>query len=181
MITELTRDETTINAAADAVEALLFVAPAPVSIAELSEAMGASEDEVSAGIDYLTARLKEFGGLQVAKIAGGYQLCTKTQFAEAIANLLKPQKKRLGRSALEVMAIIAYKQPITALEIFLIRGVQSDYSLKVLIDLGLIQELERKQAPGRPILYGTTQQFLHQFNLNELSDLPEVQGALPLA
>lgn len=161
-------------------EALLFVAPAPLALSDLAEASGLAENQVAEALDALRERLESHGGTQLVKIAGGFQLCTKPAFAEEIANLLKPQKKRLGRSALEVLAIIAYKQPITAQEIFLIRGVQSDYSLKVLMDLGLIQELERRQSPGRPILYGTTQQFLHQFNLNDLSELPEVQGALPL-
>ena len=160
----------------DAVEALLFVAPAPVSLQDLAEASGRGEQQVREALETLSDRLEQKGGIKLVKIAGGYQLCTKPEFAEQVANLLRPQKRRLGRSALEVLAIIAYRQPITAQEIFIIRGVQSDYSLRVLMDLGLIQELERKQAPGRPILYGTTQQFLHQFNLNDLSDLPEVPG-----
>jgi len=160
----------------DAVEALLFVAPAPVSLQDLAEASGREEEQVRDALEALSDRLERTGGIKLVKIAGGYQLCTKPEFAEQVANLLRPQKRRLGRSALEVLAIIAYRQPITAQEIFIIRGVQSDYSLRVLMDLGLIQELERKQAPGRPILYGTTQQFLHQFNLNDLSDLPEVPG-----
>lgn len=160
----------------DSIEALLFVAVAPVPLPDLVEAIGAEAEEIHEALEQLKSRLDDRGGIRLAKIAGGYQLSTKPDYAQVVANLLKPQRKRLGRSSLEVLAIIAYRQPVTAQELFVIRGVQSDYSLRVLMDLGLIQELERMQAPGRPILYGTTQQFLHQFNLSDLSELPKIGG-----
>jgi segregation and condensation protein B len=159
---------------ANTIESLLFVAESPVTIRDLASAAMAEEGDVQAAIEELGLRLSG-SGLQLVRIAGGYQLCTRKEHAEAVARFLNPQKRRLGRSALEVLAIVAYKQPITASEIQIIRGVQSDYALRTLIDKGLIEEAERKQAPGRPILYRTTQQFLHQFNLADISELPPIK------
>jgi segregation and condensation protein B len=157
---------------ARAVECLLFVAEAPVTPHDLAAALETDETDVVAALEDLARRLSLDSGLQLVRIAGGYQLCTRQEHAEAVAKFLNPQKRRLGRSALEVLAIIAYRQPITAPEIQIIRGVQSEYALRVLLDKGLIEEADRKHAPGRPILYRTTQQFLHQFNLADMSELP---------
>jgi segregation and condensation protein B len=120
--------------------------------------------------------MAETGPLQLIRIAGGYQVCTKPECAESITRFLKPQRQRLTRSALEVLAIIAYKQPITSNEIEKIRGVQSDYALRSLMEKDLIKEVDRMATPGRPFLYGTTEQFLHIFNLNDLEELPPIQG-----
>jgi segregation and condensation protein B len=160
----------------DTLEALLFVADAPVALDDLCQAAMASREDVTASLDELGARMNETGPLQLVKIAGGYQVCTKPELAEAITRFLKPQRQRLTRSALEVLAIIAYKQPITSGEIEKIRGVQSDYALRSLVEKELIMEVDRMATPGRPILYGTTDQFLHIFNLNDLDELPPIQG-----
>jgi segregation and condensation protein B len=93
---------------------------------------------------------------------------------------MKPQKQRLSRSIMEVLAIVAYKQPVTTADIEVIRGVQSDYGVRVLQERNLICEVGRKATPGRPMLFGTTQQFLHQFNLDGLTQLPRLEvDALP--
>jgi segregation and condensation protein B len=160
----------------DTLESLLFVADAPVALDDLCQASLASREDVTAALDELGARMNETGPLQLVKIAGGYQVCTKPELAEAITRFLKPQRQRLTRSALEVLAIIAYKQPITSGEIEKIRGVQSDYALRSLVEKELIMEVDRMATPGRPILYGTTDQFLHIFNLNDLDELPPIQG-----
>src|SRR5262249_47641295 len=118
------------------------------------------------------------GPLQVIRLAGGWQLCTRPENAELVAAFLKPLRQRLGRSLMEVLAIVAYRQPITMAEIDVARGVQSDYSLRQLIERGLVEEVGRNQTPDRPVLYGTTQQFLHQFNLTSLEDLPELSAEL---
>lgn len=110
----------------------------------------------------------------MVRIAGGYQLCTKPEFAEIVARFLQPQKHKLSRSLMEVLAIVAYQQPVTSAEIDAVRGVQSDYGLRTLVEKRLVCEVGRKSAPGRPVLYGTTQQFLHTFNLNSLTELPEL-------
>lgn len=143
-------------------------------------ALEVPEGVVEQGLELLGARLAQSGGLQLIRIAGGYQLCTKPEHAQAVTRFLKPQKQRLGRSLMEVLAIVAYKQPITIAEIDTIRGVQSDYSLRALLERRLVREVGRKHTPGRPMLYGTTQQFLHLFGLNDLKELPELDIARPI-
>lgn len=155
-----------------AVEALLFVADAPATLSELARAVGVAEGQVEQAIEVLQERLGKGSALGVVRLAGGYQLCTKPEFAEMIAGFLQPQRNRLGKSLMEVLAVVAYRQPITLAEIEQVRGVQSDYSVRGLLDRRLVHEVGRKQAPGRPHLYGTTSQFLHQFNLADLSELP---------
>ncbi len=161
----------------DAVEALLFVADAPASPEALARALELTEGQVEQALELLGERLEGSGSLQLLKIAGGYQLCTKPEHAQAVSNFLRPQHQKLSRSLMEVLAIVAYRQPITMPEVDLVRGVQSDYSVRMLLERRLIQEVGRKDAPGRPILYGTTQQFLHQFKMADLSDLPELMQA----
>jgi segregation and condensation protein B len=160
----------------ETLEALLFVADGPVALDDLSHAVESKGPEVEDALQELGARMSATGPLQLVRIAGGYQVCTKPECADAITRFLKPQRQRLTRSALEVLAIVAYKQPITASEIEKIRGVQSDYALRSLVEKDLIREVDRMATPGRPFLYGTTDQFLHIFNLNDLDELPPIQG-----
>ena len=160
--------------------ALLFVADAPVTLSALASTLQLAEGQVEQGLEVLEEHLDQRGPLQVVKIAGGYQLATKPEYAEVIAQFLKPQRQRLSRSLMEVLAIVAYKQPITQAEIDSIRGVQSDYGVRSLLERRLVHEVGRKQTPGRPFMYGTTQQFLHQFNLNDLSQLPPLSTGLPV-
>lgn len=163
------------------VEALLFVSDSPATVESLARSAGFTEAQVEQAIELLKARYEKDGALQVVQIAGGYQICTKSEFAEIIGNFLKPQRQKLSRSLMEVLAIVAYKQPITAADIEIVRGVQSDYGIHGLLERRLIREVGRKQAPGRPVLYGTTKQFLHQFNLNDLSQLPRLpDGSAPI-
>lgn len=159
----------------DVLQALLFVAPGPVSLADLAAASGMTEGQAEQGLEVLSSRLASEGALCVVNLAGGYQLSTKAEFAETVAAFLRPERQKLGRSQLEVLAIIAYRQPITAGEIEQLRGVQSDYSIRALLDKRLIREAGRKKAPGRPHLYATTDQFLHDFNLASLENLPPVE------
>ena len=160
----------------DQIEALLFVSDAPVTLLDLSAGLGVTEGQVEQGLEVLGNRLGDSGALRLTQIAGGYQLCTKEEFAFVVANYLKPQRNKLSRSLMECLSIIAYQQPITLVEIEAARGVQSDYSVKALQERRLIEEVGRKTAPGRPVLYGTSQQFLHQFKLNSLSELPQIEG-----
>jgi len=158
----------------EALEAILFVADSPVPLANLARAAAVTEGQAEQALEVLQERLAGVGALQVIRIAGGYQLCTKPEHAERIADFLKPERQKLGRSLLEVLAIVAYRQPITMAEIEQVRGVQSDYSVRSLLERRLIHEVGRRKAPGRPMLYGTTQQFLHQFKLNSLAELPAI-------
>jgi segregation and condensation protein B len=157
----------------DSIEALLFASDAPVPTEALARACGVGIGQVEQALELLTERL-EGTALTVVEIAGGLQLCTRSEHAELIANFLKPQRQRLSRSLLEVLAVVAYRQPITLADIETVRGVQSDYSVRALLERRLIREVGRKPTPGRPVLYGTTQQFLHQFHLNSLDDLPKI-------
>ena len=164
----------------DKLEALLFVANAPATLADLANAVGAPEGAIEQALELLERRMDSSGAIQLVRLAGGYQLSTKSEYSEVIAAFLKPQNKRLSRSAMEVLAIVAYKQPMTIADVEEIRGVQSDYGVRVLLERNLIQEVGRKPTPGRPVLYGTTQEFLHRFNLNDLRELPPLEvDALP--
>ncbi len=157
----------------DILYALLFVAEAPLSLETLVEVTGEPAEAVEQALARLQQRLNESGSIQLVAIAGGYQLATKPEYAFYIARLLKPPSRPLSRSALEVLSIIAYEQPVTQAQIDALRGVDSSHTVRLLLGKGLIQEVGRKDAPGRPILYGTTPQFLHYFGLNSLDDLPE--------
>ncbi len=157
----------------DVLHALLFVADTPLSVETLAEASGATPTEVEAALKNLQHTLASAGPIQLVQIAGGYQLATKPEYMFYVARLLNPPPKRLSRAALEVLAIIAYEQPITQAQIDALRGVDSSHTVRQLLERGLIREVGRKEAPGKPILYGTTEQFLHYFGLNSLDDLPE--------
>jgi segregation and condensation protein B len=157
---------------AGALEALLFVSDAPATPEALAAALQAPLYAVEEALDELGERLAGAGGIQLVRIAGGYQLSTKPQHAEAVARFIHPQRQRLSRSLMEVLAIVAYEQPVTIAEIDAIRGVQSDYGLRQLLERRLVREVGRRPTPGRPVLYGTTQQFLHQFNMEALAQLP---------
>jgi segregation and condensation protein B len=156
-----------------ALEALLFAAQEPLTLAVLSDALGLPENAVRKGLQRLQMRMDAGHGLQLVQIAGGYQLSTRPEYAPFIARLLNPPMRRLTRSALEVLAIAAYEQPVTQAQIDALRGVDSSYSVRQLVERGFLQEVGRKPTPGRPVLYGTTPQFLHYFGLNDLSELPE--------
>ncbi len=153
--------------------ALLFVADAPLSVQALCEVTGEPVDAVETALRDLQAELAERGAIQLVQLAGGYQLATKPEYAFYIARLLNPSQKRLSKAALETLAIIAYEQPVTQAQIDALRGVDSSHTVRQLLARGLIQELGRKNAPGKPTLYGITPQFLHYFGLNSLDELPE--------
>jgi segregation and condensation protein B len=158
---------------ASALECLLFVAGEPLPLAELARALQVDELTAEHALRELQLHLGETGsGLQVTAIAGGYQLCTRPDHAEVIARLLARGGNRLSRAALETLAIIAYRQPVTQPEVEAVRGVSVGGVLKTLLDRRLIAEAGRKQAVGRPILYATTPEFLHYFGLQALDDLP---------
>jgi segregation and condensation protein B len=161
-----------------ALECVLFVATEPVPVKTLIEVFRVEESRLQQAIEALEDRLAT-SGLQLVQVAGGYQLCTRPEFADAVARYLQPQPSKLSRAALETVAIIAYRQPITLPEIEAIRGVQSDGVIRTLLQRGLIQELGRKPTAGRPVLYGTTPQFLHYFGLNSLDELPELEENSP--
>lgn len=165
----------------DSMFAILFVADGPVTLEELSNVLGFPIGQVEQIFETLSNRLLQSGPLQAVMISGGVQLSTKPEFGPLIADYLRPKPQRLSRSLLETLAIVAYRQPTTLAEIESIRGVQSDYSVRSLVERGFLEEVGKKSIPGRPSLYGTTPSFLHQFKLNDLSQLPDLQAALPFS
>jgi segregation and condensation protein B len=161
------------NTLAQIIECLLFAAGETLSAKELAKVTEADEAAVHEAVRLLRDRyIYSDSGLQVVEIAGGYQMGTRPEFAPLVGKMLAPHANRLSRPALETVTIVAYRQPCTQAEVEAIRGVASDGVLKTLLDRELIKEAGRKQTPGRPILYATTDNFLHYFGLASLDDLP---------
>lgn len=160
-------------------EALLFAAGRPVSVSELAAAVGLSIEDAELALAELGRQLAEGRrGLVLREVAGGLQLFTRPEFAPYIRRLLQPpERPRLSQAALETLAIIAYRQPITRLEIEAVRGVRVDQVLFTLEERGLITAVGRKEGPGRPVLFGTTPAFLRSLGLKSLSDLPPLPEA----
>ncbi len=161
------------------IEALLFANGNPVAADKLAQILEIDTENVAA----LAAELKqdmagEGRGLTIIEVAGGYQLCTKPELAPIIERLVEIQEARVSLAAMETLAIIAFKQPVTKQEIEHIRGVKVDGVVATLVDRGLIKEVGRKEAIGRPILYGTTDDFLKAFGINSLDDLPDLAELL---
>jgi segregation and condensation protein B len=158
-----------------ALEALLFVAKEPLSISKLADILEISEQGVVELLEGLRERYEsKDSGLTIVEIDKCFRLGTKPEMASYIETLYKQPVQILSNAALEVLSIIAYRQPITRGEIDFIRGVQSDRSLATLVERGLVQEVGRKDSPGRPILYGTTEHFLLHFGLKSLDELPKL-------
>jgi segregation and condensation protein B len=157
-------------------EALLFVAAAPVTVAQLAEALEAKPQDVEAGLHGLEQRYGEGRGLSLQWHAGRVQLTTAPASAGAVEKFLGLEAMaRLSRAALETLAIIAYRQPITRPGVDAIRGVNSDGVMKSLLSKGLVQEIGRSDGPGRPILYETSVEFLQHFGLTSLAELPSFE------
>jgi len=167
------------------IEALIFGSDEPltagqiVSIISSAEDSGLrmriTEDEVLQHIRELNAEYVRAGrAFRIIQVAGGYQFATMPEYADWLGKMMKEKAKRkLSPSALETLAIIAYKQPVTKPEIEAIRGVSADYVISTLLERGLITIVGRAATPGRPLLYGTTQDFLKHFGINDLADLPK--------
>jgi len=163
-----------------ALEALLFVAKNPLTVELLGEILELDRLEIEELLSKLQARYAvDSCGLTLLEINGGYKLGTKPQVARYIELLYKQPAQALSNAALEVLSIIAYKQPVTRGEIDFIRGVQSDRALATLVEKGLVKDVGRKDGPGRPILYATTEQFLLHFGLHSLDDMPNLDVELP--
>lgn len=157
------------------IEVLLFVSPEPLSLAEICPIVELEQPDVQMLLQELQQQHQRQGGLQIIEVAGGWQLTTKPSFAPYVERLYKKTTSNtLSRAALETLAIIAYRQPVTRAELELIRGVKSDSSVNTLVEKGLVAEQGRRDGPGRPVLYGTTDEFLRCFGLKDLSELPEL-------
>lgn len=155
-------------------EALLFASPEPLPRERLAALLPElSPEGLAAALEDLRARYASpQSGLMLDEVAGGFRLATRPEVAEAVARLAIVRPSRLSRPALETLAIIAYRQPITKAEVEAVRGVGIDGVLKTLGERGLIRILGRKRDPGRPMLYGTSAGFLEYFGFRDLADLP---------
>jgi segregation and condensation protein B len=159
-------------------EAVLFVSPEPVPIARLMSIVGTvSKAEVVQALEILRHDLDQHGrGIQLVQVAGGYRLVTKQEYGPWLKRMEKAKAtQKLSRSALESLAIIAYKQPLVRAEIEEIRGVETSGVLRTLCERKLVRIVGRKDVPGRPIMYGTTKFFLEHFGLQDLSQLPPLR------
>jgi segregation and condensation protein B len=158
-------------------ESLFFVSDSPIRLETLVEILPESSQEaILEGIHEIQMDYENPSrGIELAEIAGGYQIRTKPRWAEWVNRLKKAKAVKLSQAALESLAIIAYRQPIIRPAIEEIRGVDSGSVLHTLLEKGLIKTMGRKDLPGRPIVYGTTKTFLELFSLNTLSDLPSLK------
>lgn len=158
------------------IEAILFVSGEPVEQAELEKALEVTSMELTAALDELENdfdRAKR--GIRLLRFGDHVQLGTRPDYAPYVERLLQPiQKQTLSQAVMETLAVIAYKQPVTRGEIEAIRGVKCDYSVQSLVNKRLICEVGRKETLGRPILYGTTDEFLRHFCISSLNELPRV-------
>lgn len=158
-------------------EAILFGAGESVTIAEMAAALETEMAAARQTIQRLAQRYdEEKRGIKIITLGEAFQMCTREEYADCVRKVTEPkQRKGLSSSALETLSVIAYHQPITKSRVEMIRGVDSSYSILRLAERGFIEEAGRLDAPGRPILYATTEEFLRCFGLASLEDLPQVE------
>ncbi|AQS58575.1 SMC-Scp complex subunit ScpB [Desulforamulus ferrireducens] len=162
-----------------ALETLLFVASEPLTVQTLARIVEADLDDVTELLQELAEEYeKRPGGLKIMETAGTWQMSTKPEYAPYVERLYRKSATGLSRAAVETLAIIAYRQPITKTELELIRGVKVDSPISTLLEKNLIEEKGRREGPGRPILFGTTREFLKHFGLKDLSELPPLEEFL---
>jgi segregation and condensation protein B len=164
-------------------ESLLFVAEEPITLRRLEEIFdGIDRKEIALFLEELKADYENSArGIRLAEIAGGYQLRTASENADWVKKLYQLKPQRMSRATLETLAIVAYRQPVTRSEIENIRGVDVGAVLATLLDRRLVRVVARKDVPGKPFLYGTTQEFLETFSLKDLGQLPTLKEAQELA
>lgn len=158
-------------------EALLFVADGPVEVSQLAKALAVDSEAIYGGVQQLDQEYLSTGrGLRVQEYNGKFQLVTRPVFAQLIETFLNLDlNTRLSAPALETLAIVAYRQPVTRAQVEAVRGVDSSAMLRSLVQRGLIQENGRLEGAGRPILYSVTENFMHHFGLTGLNELPALE------
>jgi segregation and condensation protein B len=158
------------------VEAILFVRAERVGLDELVELLDVPLLDLKAILDEMLLEYNENSrGIQIVAVEGGYLMCTRPEYAGVLSRVEKPVRRRLSSSAMETLAIIAYRQPVTRAEIEKIRGVRSDKMINTLLEKGLIEEAGYKDTIGRPLTYKTTIEFLRLFGLTTLKELPQLE------
>ena len=158
------------------VEAVLFTMGESVELRQLAAAIDGNESEARQAVEDLRQRYdKEKRGIQIIELDGCYQMCTRVEYYENLIRVASaPKKHMLTDVVLETLSIIAYKQPVTKLEIEKIRGVKSDHAVNRLVEYNLVQEVGRLDAPGRPALFATTEEFLRRFGIGSREELPDM-------
>ena len=158
------------------VEAVLFTMGKSVELRQLAIATGQSEEETRQAVERLKVRYdKEERGMEIIELEDSYQMCTRTGFYEKLIRVAaSPKKQVLSEVVLETLSIIAYKQPVTKMEIEKIRGVKSDHAVNRLVEYNLVQEVGRLDAPGHPALFATTEEFLRRFGIGSTENLPDM-------
>jgi len=175
----MTEFENQLREIPSAIEAILFVSPEPVSLTQLATTLDISISAVDQGLKELEGELST-RGIRLQRSAGRVQLTTAPETAQIIEKFLGLEAtSRLSHAALETLAIVCYQQPVTRPYLDGIRGVNCDGVIKSLLGKGLIQEVGRADGPGRPILYGTTPDFLQHFGINSLMELPPINLPVP--
>ena len=163
-----------LNEAPHVIEAILFVSGESVGVPELSEALDLSEIETMHAVELLQKEYEsQTRGITLKRYGDHLKLETRAEYAPYVERMLQPvQRQSLSQAALETLAVIAYRQPATKGMVEQVRGVKCDYSVQSLLNKGLIKEVGRKEALGRPILYGTTDKFLEHFGISDIRELP---------
>lgn len=169
-----------INRIEGIIEAILFTMGDSVELSRLAAAVEQDEAVTRKIIHNLMDKYKaEDRGIQIIELEGAFQLCTKKEMYEYLVRVAKqPKKQVLTDALLETLSIVAYRQPVTKLEVEKIRGVRSDHAVNKLVEYELVCEVGRLDAPGRPILFGTTEEFLRRFSVQSLEELPRPTGEL---
>jgi len=168
-----------INKLENIIEAILFVSGNGIDTSDLTDALGLQKSEVKKAVAVLKEKYGASSGIRLVAYNSKIQLATNPDYADSVAAVLNPIKeKELTNAALETIAIIAYRQPVTRLEVEQIRGVSSDYAIQVLQKHALIEEVGRKDAVGKPVLFGTTDNFLKRFQISNLGELPDYEELL---
>ena len=157
------------------IEAILFAMGESVEADRMAVAIGVSEEEIHAAAAELMEDYENGHGIQITKLENAYQFATKAEQYETLVKIAKtPKKHVLTTALLETLSIVAYRQPVTRADIEAIRGVKCDHAISRLMEYGLIMEAGRLQAPGRPIVFGTTEEFLRSFGIQAIGDLPQM-------
>lgn len=160
------------------IESILFVSGTQVAATDITEKLGITEKELNDCVSELQKKYSANSGIQLLKFNKKLQFCSNPTYAEEVSSVLNPIKEReLSKSMLEVAAIIAYKQPVTRIDLEDIRG-NSEYALQKLLELGVIEPVGRKDAVGRPVMFGTTDKFLKRFQISSLDELPDYDELL---
>ena len=171
-----------LKIAPQVIEAILFVAGEPVKIAELAKALEIDEKDAIQAVEALERHFEdEKRGITVKRYGDHLRLETRAEYAPYVEKMLQPiQRQSLSQTVMETLAVIAYRQPTTKGEVEQVRGVKCDYSVQSLLNKGLIKEVGRKEALGRPILYATTDKFLEHFGISDLRELPPLPDPQPV-